>query len=230
MPSEPSVTVKSVTPSTFAAYPDPIQSNHFKGFNQQKSRAYVEAYLFVADPNIVICHVTLQNADLGISSNVIRPPDLLLVSKGNYQLWIANFHAIWGKRVGERVSELNAVLDYATSNLITKLPSLIHSSCNGIGWPVTKVVLAGDFNLSVEQINKQIQNRPGWAVFQEEDSTLNLQGMLSSSYDHFVALNIDPTVVNVELMLACDHKILKPNCSSYRTNTSDHIGVLLTIK
>ncbi|WP_159952414.1 hypothetical protein [Rhizobium sp. 18065] len=226
----PSVTVNSVTPLNYAAF----LSNHFKGFNAKNSRAYVEAYLFVVeDPNSVICHVTLQNFGPGLSTipKVMRPPDLLLVNKGSYQLWIANFHAIWGNRVGERISELNTVLDYITNDLITKSPISIDNSCKGIAAPVTSVVLAGDFNLSLKQIEDQTKNRPGWKALQDEYSTLNPKGILSSSYDHFLIFNIDPKRTDVEVVLSCDIiNTSSPKCSSYRNNTSDHIGVMLRLK
>lgn len=218
-------------------YPAQLKNNNYKGLG-----SYREAYLISVLPDKkrfeVVCHVSLTNTDIGLNANLARPPDMVLLKYSDKAIWIINFHAIWGKRVGGRQNELQSLLDFADSKLIVRPinPSKIDSSCNkpnlNMNMKETIVVIAGDFNLSPKQIDQIIEMRKNskWFLVQRKLSTINPTGLTANSYDHFVIHGINSANTKSEVIFKnCSPDIQKPLCKTYLDTVSDHIGVTLTL-
>ena len=204
-----SADLSTVTP-TVGTYK--VQASDLKGKSSYKEKyaiIYNSTYTAVT-PN------TMENYPGG--STFARPPAGSMLKVGTGYMWFIDFHAIWGKSVGERRSEATAM---ATVYNWFK-------SRNISGNTSDKIVIAGDWNLAPSDSGfgalKKI-NTNKMLIEPSALTSLTKQGGASESYDHFVADTAKVSIAGCKLTPLPNTR----NDKWWRDNVSDHRGVECTI-
>ena len=246
---------RSYTP--FGTYPTPragyLQSP-LKGHS-----SYLEKYGFLLDPHIAAGEyraiVEYETINAGHAANFSRPPSALLYFCGGpanpaTNVWIVNYHAVFGKRKWQRRNEAKAmkrvVIDFM--NCGYKLSS---GKCAAIGSANTvsakRVIVAGDWNLTAAEVLADV-NANGWPpdykvnIYQTDKTSMRRgSGLWSSSYDHFLLVRLDTTtrptanLNNVSRISFADYGTAFNGCNNangcpaFRHSVSDHIGIIATV-
>jgi Endonuclease/Exonuclease/phosphatase family len=132
-------------------------------------------------------------------------------------VWIANFHAVWGKNVGGRRAEATQV-----GNFYLSLRNVA----------AAPVIVGGDWNLRASNARGVVDPGFGWladwrvraTIAPNDPTTLTAAGNPSSAYDHFVFTTGFPGQ-SVALNPIIRYPTA-PNLWRYwRQNVSDHLGV-----
>ena len=242
------------TYTPFGTYPAPrapyLQSP-LKGHS-----SYLEKYGFLLDPNIAPGQyraiVEYETINAGHAANFSRPPSALLYfcrgpANPATNVWIVNYHAVFGKRKWQRRNEAKAmkqvVIDFMNCGY-----NLSSGNCAAIGSANTvsakRVVVAGDWNLTAAEVLADV-NANAWpanyevAVFQEDKTSMRRSsGLWSSSYDHFLLVRVGtPTagLNNVSRISFADYGAAfnrcnnANGCAAFRQSVSDHIGIIATV-
>lgn len=170
---------------------------------------YRETYAIFYNP----AKVTVSDADdyPDTAHDFSRKPYAAQIQVTGYtnKVWVVDFHAIWGKRVGQRRAEAAAmtkVIDW----LLAK-----HLS--------TKIVIGGDWNLPTGDSGFNALKGRTYTIEPNDASTINTVGGRSSAYDHFASSSG---------LTVADEEVIDPltgSESSWRDNVSDHLGVSCTV-
>jgi hypothetical protein len=208
-----SADLSQVTPTpTVGSYK--VQASELKG-----KSSYKEKYAIIYDATYTaITPDTMENYPSPGAAAYARPPAGSLLKVGTGHIWFIDFHAIWGKSVGERRSEALAM-----SKVYNYYVNLTVSSVK-----TDKVVIAGDWNLAPSDSGfadlKKIN--PGKMLIDPAvDTSLTKQGDPSESYDHFVGNTAVVSIGGCALTPLPSGK----NTKWWRDNVSDHRGVKCTI-
>jgi hypothetical protein len=186
------IVVKFGGPGTYTSVVGPA---HGKG-------SYREFYGFIARNTFVMGGVTSTTNAAGVFA---RPPDGVTIAppSGKAQFWAINYHAVFGKNIGIRQTEVRQMAAVAAA--FNKVKALA-------------TVIGGDWNLPTTDGAFTPLTGAGYTVNPNVLTSLNPQGVRSSAYDHF-AWNAAAAVANEQLLppLMTD--------ASWRTNVSDHLGI-----
>lgn len=142
----------------------------------------------------------------------IRPPAGILVLSGNNPIWLVSYHAIYGKRKSQRVTEVRRM---------ATVYNFFHGRSHG-GKSSNRVAIAGDWNLPAndkafdplrQAIGANAQIKP------TGKTSLKKNGGLSQPYDHFVW---DGNDLRTAKPIDPPYRVSK---KTFRTNYSDHLGI-----
>ncbi len=186
--------------------------------------SYREYYLFLyrntvraGGPTIAY---TSTNAIATHTGNFMRPPIALLFNVRNVtpngspiikQVWIGNYHAIWGKSIRDRRTEVGNVAPFFTllRNTCAPLP------CN--------VIIGGDWNLPLTDTGFTALRNAGAAGEPNTATSLTSAGALSQPYDHFL-YSRGSTLVASTYPGPTGMPLL-----TWRTTVSDHLGIMADV-
>ncbi len=166
---------------------------------------YKETYLFFVEAN----YNPAGFDSAGMTGTFSRPPSYIRFRPPNaaQDVYIANFHAIWGLTNAQRLAEAAAIrTTFIAGNNLQNVP----------------LIVGGDWNVTAADVEQQIgcNNCVTPAVL----TSLTPAGALSSSYDHFL---FSPNI-------ACNnaHVMQLPFNLSYatwRAVVSDHLPIQCTV-
>jgi hypothetical protein len=212
---------------------------------------YVEHYGFVPDtaffvPNAPRRFVNgtydYRNINAGQAMLFIRPPSGVFVSCGNgtqpaQNVWLLNFHAIFGKRKGQRTAEAAALAQAVRDYLGCQVNQAAPGTCVTAGWQASALIIGGDWNIPGQDVNAHLCGSPnlpaGYActVHINVKTSINRPGNFTSQYDHFVSIyptgTADP--LGAAAIIAFPEytgiTCMGTPCLQFRRTVSDHIGI-----
>jgi hypothetical protein len=177
------------------------------------TQTYKEFYVFLIATGGTPPKLHFNKETAASRGSFIRTPTavLLTVTQGKSvrQVWIGNFHAIWGKSVWERRAEAKGV-GYFYEQLREK--------------GKYEVIIGGDWNLPAKDIAEQIEAAgitENVTIAPDDPSSLTRKGEDSQPYDHFLVspgLNSKAGVVQPKSKL------------KWRQEVSDHLGVEIGVR
>jgi len=171
---------------------------------------YREGYLFVVDQNLApsaVFDYPDPNANFSRSPSGIR----VTPTGGGVELWVLDYHAVFGKNAGVRRAEVGA------------MPAVV-TWFNGLTNPqVTRMVIGGDWNLGSGDVGFGALTGAGFTVVPNFDTSLKRNGGLSQPYDHFAYHTADTGVGAVAIVNPAGGN------AWWRANISDHLGIQGTV-
>jgi len=167
--------------------------------------------------------------DVASQATFSRPPQALLFritvpQRPAYYIWIASFHAIFGKTIQGRRDEARAVEAFFTRLAVTSR-TLIGHPLNPPTWGFP-VIVAGDWNLPTTDGAFSWANggNSAPAVAVPNDATsLTRAGAPSSAYDHFAHTKMASN--NHGITLTTNYYPASNQLVFWRATVSDHMGV-----
>lgn len=171
--------------------------------------SYQERYVFLHnDPMHVLPFVGLFQPPPHLFGRFVRPPTAMGLTRGGQDVMLVNFHAVWGQNGQQpRIDEAAAMAAFIQSIL---------EDVEGVS-----IIAGGDWNLPIADMPPEIFDLGG-TILPNVETSLNLDGDLSSSYDHFWWNLAHPSAL--VLNPAGDGPFL-----DWRTTTSDHRGIRLVV-
>lgn len=143
-----------------------------------------------------------------------RPPAGLEVTTGGHTIWVVTYHAVFGKSITVRrteVSQMHKVVTWFTSQTATQ-----------------DMVIGGDWNLPTGDNGFQGLSSVGFTLGPNAPSSLNPKGVRTSAYDHFAWRGVTigggagaPQVVPPPPPLTD---------RDFRSIVSDHLGVKCQVR
>jgi endonuclease/exonuclease/phosphatase family metal-dependent hydrolase len=207
------------------AYPCPALPNGFQwqSYGPYGTASYREyyGYLWRTGPTRFGTQVqALLGAEQYAPANAfMRPPVAVQfrVTRANSpavrNVWLVNFHAVWGRTVGGRRAEAGAM-----GNFYTALRQQA----------AIPVIVGGDWNLRAANARGAVDPGFNWlgaagaSILPNDPTTLTAGGRPSSAYDHYVYTSAIPGQ-----SVALGNVTINPsqNLLYWRQNVSDHRGV-----
>jgi hypothetical protein len=166
---------------------------------------YKERYAFLVLDNGSL-NANLNNLVTTTVQGFSRPPTGIAIreTNGNRCTWVVNYHAVFGRRVQQRLAEA-ALMPLVFQQFAQAVPN-----CQ-------RIVIAGDWNLPAASISQQahINN-----IQPNIRTSLKRNGDLSEPYDHFVAANgVNLNNVQVSGVQNAQER------REWRDNISDHLPI-----
>lgn len=165
-----------------------------------------------------------QDDNLGSQVTYMRPPygALFRVTGANNQscdVWIVDFHAVFGKTIGLRRNEAAAM-----ENIYQHLRGLNNGA----------VLILGDWNLEANDTGFDwVRNIANQAMIDPNVRTsLTRAGALSSEYDHAVTQAAPTLAIGPAIPPLLPTSWIYPSAANWvtwRNQTSDHLGVRLSV-
>lgn len=172
--------------------------------------SYKEAYVFIIRTGTIAAN----NVEYGYTNaGFSRPPSGVLLQTGGNWTWVVNYHAIFGKRIATRRTEVGLM-----GNVYTFYQG---KTVNGNTY--NRVIIGGDWNLPAgDAAFNNLKAAAGGGnsrVLPNVQTSLKRNGGLSQPYDHFVWNSNLITVSNVQ--------VINPGISlgNFRKKVSDHLGI-----
>lgn len=213
-----------------------IPTDFTYGTSGKKGRSsYVEYYGFLSrvggsksgGPAISLNVASNMDFSPQYSQTLIRPPYAFLydvtdrTTGATCSVWIANFHAIFGKSIGDRRGEAMFM-----KNIFNALANTPH--------PVTKnwvpVLILGDWNLAANDRGFGWISSPNVAIIQPNIKTsLTASGNPSSEYDHGIQSNTAQISVAAAGTPSPLWTYPQQPWQNWRRTFSDHLGVRIQV-
>jgi hypothetical protein len=131
------------------------------------------------------------------------------------RVWIANFHAVWGKNgITPRRNEATAASTFAT------FMAGMQDSTTGKPYS-TNVIVAGDWNLPATDSGFNGFTNNTYSIQQTALTSIARSGAMSQSYDHFA---VSPTIT-----VGTVSTVGAGNPTTWRQTVSDHLGVQMEV-
>jgi endonuclease/exonuclease/phosphatase family metal-dependent hydrolase len=197
--------------------PIPLGFQYFT--SSAKGRSYKEYYGILFRSNVI--NWLSQNDNLGANLPFMRPPYGVQFrvrnqpSKASCNVWIVDFHAVFGKRRSERQAE---------ARVMENVYRTLRGGANN-----NLVILAGDWNLEARDTTGFAWvARNGARITPDTLTSLTTAGVPSSAYDHVIYSFNATTPRRVEL---ANVRTYTGNYTklNWRKAVSDHMGVMAEV-
>jgi hypothetical protein len=191
--------LNGVTPGGYNAIPSPLKGGGW----------YKEAYVFVVDPNLnpsAIADYPDPNAYFS------RPPSGIRVTPvGGNELWVIDYHAVFGRNAGVRRTEVGHMPTAVTWFQQQTIPN------------VTRMVIGGDWNIGATDQGFNNLTGAGFTITPNVLTSLKRNGGPSQPYDHFAYHTADTGVNGAAVVGPLN------GGPWWRANVSDHVGISGTV-